>query len=111
MKNKVYTISLFEVRYKRLVKKFPSLAQEIIELQNQLIENPEIGVKLTANIYKIRIPNKDNQRGKSGGFRVITYLIEEWEDCHQINLITIYDKSEESTMTKTEVLKILKKYF
>ncbi len=70
-----------------------------------------MGILLTTNIYKIRVPNKDNQRGKSGGFRIITYLVEETKDNYEINLLTIYDKSEESTISKSTLLKIVKQYF
>lgn len=111
MKNKVFTIALFDSRYKRYFKKFPSLKEELKELEELLIENPKMGILLTTNIYKIRIPNKDNQRGKSGGFRVITYLVEETENNYEINLLTIFDKSEESSIKVQEILKIVKKYF
>lgn len=80
-------------------------------MQEQILEHPKMGVLLTSNIYKIRVPNKDNQRGKSGGFRIITYLIEETQDCCEINLITIYDKSEECTISKSKLLAIVKQYF
>jgi len=111
MKNRVYTIDLFDKRYKKFVKKFPTLKEELELLEEQLLKNPKMGVHLTANIYKIRVSNKDNQRGKSGGFRVITYLIEETENCIEINLLTIYDKSEEETISKSALLKIVKQYF
>ena len=110
MRNKLFTISLFDSRYKRLVKKYPSLEFELLDLQNQLLLNPKIGTLLTANIYKIRVPNRDSQRGKSGGFRIITYVLEETDNACEINLVTIYDKSEESTFTKAELLKIIKQY-
>jgi mRNA-degrading endonuclease RelE of RelBE toxin-antitoxin system len=111
MKNKIFTIPLFDSRYKRFVKKFPTLEEELLVLQELLLENPKMGILLTTNIYKIRVPNKDNQRGKSGGFRIITYLIEENQNNYEINLLTIYDKFEESTVSKSALLKIVKHYF
>ncbi|WP_291102601.1 MULTISPECIES: hypothetical protein [unclassified Flavobacterium] len=111
MKNKIFTVPLFDSRYKRFVKKFPTLEEELTTLQELLLENPKMGILLTTNIYKIRVPNKDNQRGKSGGFRIITYLVEETKDNYEINLLTIYDKSEESTISKSTLLKIVKQYF
>ncbi len=96
---------------KRFSKKFPSLNRELLELKKILLENPKSGVLITENTYKIRLASSDKNSGKSGGFRIITYLIDEKEDGVEINLMLIYDKSEESSITKSEIIKIIKKYF
>jgi mRNA-degrading endonuclease RelE of RelBE toxin-antitoxin system len=111
MKNEIVTLPIFDVRYKRYLKKFPSLESEISELKKQLLENPKSGTLITENAYKIRLASSDKKAGKSGGFRIITYLIEEKENSFEINLMLIYDKSEESSIKKTEIIKIIKKYF
>ena len=111
MKNRIVTLPIFDKRYKRFAKKFPSLNKELLALKALLLENPKSGVLTTENTYKIRLASTDKNSGKSGGFRIITYLIEEKEDGIEINLMLIYDKSEESAVTKTEILKIMKKYF
>jgi hypothetical protein len=41
--------------------------------------------------YKIRIAIKSKGKGKSGGGRVITYVV---KDNEEVYLLTIYDKSE-----------------
>ena len=111
MKNKIFTLPIFDSRYKRFLKKFPSLQGELFELKEQLLENPKMGTLITDNTYKIRLASFDKNSGNSGGFRIITYLIEEnTEDC-EINLLLIYDKSEESTIKKAEIIKIIRKYF
>jgi len=53
MKNKIFTVPLFDSRYKRFVKKFPTLEEELTTLQELLLENPKMGILLTTNIYKI----------------------------------------------------------
>jgi mRNA-degrading endonuclease RelE of RelBE toxin-antitoxin system len=111
MKNKIYLFELFESRYKRFKKKFPTLEEELKQLEEKLLENPKLGILLTDNIYKIKVASTDKNKGKSGGFRVITYLVEEIDDCFEINLLTIYDKSEEATINKQVLKKIVKKYF
>ncbi len=111
MANKVTPTPYFESKYKRLSKKFPSLDEELTELEQELLENPELGEPLGASLYKIRLASKDKGKGKSGGFRVITYLIQENKNSYEIFLITIYDKSEESTVTKTALLKLVKTIF
>lgn len=81
----------FKKEAKRLIKKFPSLKQELGNLAITLAKDPETGVPLGNNIYKIRIAIKSKGKGKSGGARVITYVVTE---DFEIYLLTIYDKSE-----------------
>jgi mRNA-degrading endonuclease RelE of RelBE toxin-antitoxin system len=111
MENRIVTLPIFDTRYKRFSKKFPSLNRELLELKKILLENPKSGVLITENTYKIKLASSDKNSGKSGGFRIITYLIDEKEDGVEINLMLIYDKSEESSITKSEIIKIIKKYF
>ena len=92
----------------KLLKKLNRLLQINKKI---LLENPKSGVLITENTYKIRLASSDKNSGKSGGFRIITYLIDEKEDGVEINLMLIYDKSEESSITKSEIIKIIKKYF
>lgn len=111
MANKVIPTPYFETKYKRFSKKFPSLDNELQELENELINNPEVGESLGSNLYKIRLASKDKGRGKSGGFRVITYLVQELENSTEIFLITIYDKSEESSISTLILKKLIKSIF
>lgn len=46
MTYKVYTIDYFDKQLKKLVKKYPSLKSEIIELINSLKENPNLGTPI-----------------------------------------------------------------
>jgi len=81
----------FKREAKRLIKKFPSLKQELTNLNTILIRQPEAGTALGNNTYKIRLAIKSKGKGKSGGARVITYIITEDKEVY---LLTIYDKSE-----------------
>ncbi len=111
MSNKVIISSFFESRFKRFVKKFLSLEDEVDDLVEQLQENPQMGTSLGAGLYKIRVSSKSKGGGKSGGFRVITYLIVQNSDSIDIHLLTIYDKSEDSSIKKELLLKIVKALF
>jgi mRNA-degrading endonuclease RelE of RelBE toxin-antitoxin system len=108
MANQIIPTTLFESKYKRFRKKFPSLENELADLFEILEENPKIGQPLGAGLYKIRVANEDKGKGKSGGFRVITYLVNEIEDDTDIYIITIYDKSEDSTIKKPDLIKMVK---
>lgn len=84
-------------------------------LQAQLLENPRMGVKITENLYKIRLAVKSKGRGKSGGMRVLTFvweiLVEEDEDEDNseitIFLASIYDKSEEENVSDKDLKRII----
>ena len=64
----------FKKEAKRLIRKYPSLKQELFDLSVILQVSPETGTSLGDNIYKIRIAIKSKGKGKSGGARVITYV-------------------------------------
>jgi len=81
----------FKKEAKRLIKKFPSLKAELINLSDELENNPEIGTSLGNSSFKIRLAIKSKGKGKSGGARVITYLVTQNKEVY---LLTIYDKSE-----------------
>jgi mRNA-degrading endonuclease RelE of RelBE toxin-antitoxin system len=81
----------FKREAKRLVKKYPSLINELAEVNNQLMQNPTTGTPLGNDTYKIRVGIKSKGKGKSGGARVITYVV---SGNMEIYLLTIYDKSE-----------------
>ncbi len=109
MNNKVIVTETFERRVRRFLKKFRSLSEELEKLEQELLENPKKGVCLGSDIYKIRLASKSKGRGKSGDFRVITYLLEIDNDSFKIYLLTMYDKSEEVTITKSKLFELVRK--
>lgn len=108
MKNKIYLTSYFIKKAKRLVKKYKTLGTNLAILEKDLLKNPRFGDSYGGNIYKVRVADESKGKGKSGGFRVITYLIEENSDYIDIHLITIFDKSEEESISKDDIKKIIK---
>ena len=85
----------FKKEAKRLVKKFPSLKEELSHLNIILSSQPETGTALGNSTYKIRLAIKSKGKGKSGGAQIITYVITETKEVY---LLTIYDKSEFDTI-------------
>lgn len=53
----------FQRAFKPLLKKYPSLKGEIGRLIEDLSENPEMGVCIGKNCYKIRLAIKSKGRG------------------------------------------------
>lgn len=80
----------FKKEAKRLSKKYPSLKEELGQLNETLTDKPETGTPLGNDTYKIRLAIKSKGKGKSGGGRVITYVV---KDNKEVYLLTIYDKS------------------
>lgn len=97
----------FNRRAKRLFKKYHSLVAELKRLATSLEANPTQGQSLGAGLYKIRLGSASKGGGKSGGFRVITYYVEQTADGEIVYLVTIYDKSEAASIAKEELLKLL----
>jgi mRNA-degrading endonuclease RelE of RelBE toxin-antitoxin system len=81
----------FKKEAKRLSKKYSSLKEELAALNDTLTNKPETGTPLGNDTYKIRLAIKSKGKGKSGGGRIITYLLNENKEVY---LLTIYDKSE-----------------
>ena len=108
MANNVRLTGFFLRKAKRLLKKYHSLQSSLKELEKDLMINPRLGDNYGSNIYKVRLADESKGKGKSGGFRVITYLIEESEISTEIYLITIFDKSEESSIDKDDIKAIIK---
>ena len=71
-------------------------------------ENPDIGVNLGSNIRKIRLSVKSKNKGKSGGARIITFNIIANIIARKILLVTLYDKSEQQTISDAEIKRIIK---
>lgn len=104
MSYNVRTIKPFDKQFKRYLKKYPSLRFEILTLVSQLEKAPYSGTPIGHDCYKIRIAIASKSKGKSGGARVITYVVVKDAEVH---LLYIYDKSEQSTITDKELLLLL----
>jgi hypothetical protein len=104
MNYNVLTIAPFDRQLKRLAKKFPSLKTEFATLIEQLERNPEKGMSLGNNCFKIRLAIASKGRGKSGGARVITHfhIAEE-----TVFLLAVYDKSEQADISDNELKELL----
>jgi len=107
MANRVIYSAIFVRKAKILKKKHPSLTSDLAALETSLIANRKQGDNLGASLYKVRLSIKSKGKGKSGGYRIITYLVNESADDININMLTLYDKSEESTIDKKYLLKLL----
>lgn len=115
MNVEVFVSDNFRREAKKYLKKFRTLKEELEVFQRSLLENPHIGDKITDRVYKVRLASKSKGKGKSGGFRIINYLLESEEDETgttriSVILLSIYDKSETSTLSDNHIAHLIDSY-
>lgn len=104
MSFEVKTIDNFKRELKRLLKKYPSLREEIEKLGLSLADDPFQGTAMRDGFYKIRLGIKSKGKGKRGGARVVTCVKVVAET---VFLVSIYDKSEQSDIVDAELTRFL----
>ncbi len=95
----------FIKQVKRLAKTYRQIANDLESLKKQLVKNPKIGTELGGKCFKIRVANSSIPTGKSGGFRVVTYFI---DNNDTIRLLLIYSKTEKENISDKELEEVLK---
>ena len=96
-------LAFFPQDLKKLKKKYPRIKKDL----EPLIENLEQGIfegeKLQGfigDVYKVRVGSIDQKKGKSGGFRVLYYVVTE---AGHIWLLHIYAKANQLTPTAEQI--------
>lgn len=113
MNCRIIVVENFKREAKRLVKKYASLKDELFQLEKELLQNPRCGTSLGRNIYKIRVAVKSKGKGKSGGLRVVTRLVEiqmrmvENSPQSDVYLLSIYDKSEQPDISDKKLKNLI----
>jgi mRNA-degrading endonuclease RelE of RelBE toxin-antitoxin system len=105
MKFEVSTTATFRKEAKKLLKKYPSLRQELLGLNDRLSSNPTLGINLGNNCFKIRMSIASKGKGKSGGARIITHFYVEGSTVY---LLSIFDKSEKDSISDSQIVELLK---
>lgn len=105
MKFDVLTSSLFNKEFKKLCKKHKSAKNDLITFVENLQETPIQGTPIGNDCYKIRIAISSKGKGKSAGARLITRvrIVKK-----TIYLLSIYDKSEQDSISDKELEMVLK---
>jgi mRNA-degrading endonuclease RelE of RelBE toxin-antitoxin system len=97
---------VFQRDVKRLRKQYDHIRDDIQPLIDQLTNRETPGEQVQSagyTVYKVRLPNRDARRGKSGGYRVIYYI----QTPSQIVLLTIYSKSQRSNISPDNIQSII----
>ena len=96
----------FKRNLRRLSKKYRSIRSDIEPVIDQLLANELPGDQIPGTgytIYKVRVKNSDTRKGKSGGYRLIYYLL---RVDHAI-LLTIYSKLDQGDITAKRLKEII----
>ena len=104
MSYKLITSFEYDKSLKGIVKNQRSILKDVSKLYDTLEIDPHQGILIKKNTYKIRMAITSKGRGKSGGARVITYVIDEDE---KLILLDIYDKSEQENISDAEIKQII----
>lgn len=103
---KVAFAPTFQKTIQRLRKKYTHIQDDVQPILNQLSvgETPGDQIQSTGHtVYKVRVPNRDARRGKSGGYRILYYI----RTVSSVVLLTIYSKSERSDIGDGEIQAII----
>ncbi|MEA3522050.1 MAG: type II toxin-antitoxin system RelE/ParE family toxin [Campylobacterota bacterium] len=105
MSFEIKPVAGFRKDFKLLSKKYKKLDDDVKKVILELKENPKAGSDLGYNCYKIRMANSSASTGKSGGFRLIYYFIDEQNNLYLMN---IYSKTKKENISENELLELLK---
>jgi mRNA-degrading endonuclease RelE of RelBE toxin-antitoxin system len=99
----------FKNNLRNLSKKYRSIRKDLQPILDDLQAGKFNGDQI-ANIgytvFKLRIKNRDNKKGKSAGYRVIYYV----KTSTSVILVTIYSKAEQSDIPAAEIRRIINNF-
>jgi mRNA-degrading endonuclease RelE of RelBE toxin-antitoxin system len=99
----------FNRNLRSLAKKYRSIRNDIQPVIEQLERGELLGDQISGigyEVFKLRVRNRDIQKGKSGGYRLIYYV----KTVEGIILLTIYTKSEQADIAADEIRSIIAEY-
>lgn len=102
---------MFEESYEKLKRKYRQIDDDFEDFIDDIEQNGNIGdsipkiIKDGNKVFKKRMKNSSANKGLSGGFRVIEYLITE---DNSIYLLDIYSKSVQENIEKKKILSLIK---
>ncbi len=103
---KVVEQELYQKAFKKLSKNYRHIDIDVDTFLNSINTKQDLGIELKSNVYKVRIANSDKNKGKSAGYRLISYLAIIKNELH---LLYIYDKSSLVNLTEKEIDEIILK--
>lgn len=103
----IYLGEEFKRQFKRLAKKYHLLTNDFKVFMQAMETDPMQGVDLGNGMRKVRMAIASKGKGKSSGARVITYHVVLTHEHIEVNLLTIYDKSELANVSDSYLKSLL----
>ena len=106
---KVEASPIFLKNLRNLRKKYQRIQEDMQPVIQQLEQGELLGDQISGvgyPVFKLRVKNSDNQKGKSGGYRLIYYV----KTATGIILLTVYSKSEQVDIDAIEIKRIITEY-
>ena len=104
-----YTVieqELYKKAIKKLSKTYRNIDLDIKDFLTSINTKEDLGIELKSNVFKVRVANSNKHKGKSAGYRLISYLAVIKNELH---LLYIYDKSKLVNVTEKEVDELVTK--
>ena len=96
----------FKRNLRQLAKKYRHIKSDLQPIFDQLASGNHPGDQIPGvryEVFKVRAPNSDASRGKSGGYRLIYHVKGESE----VVLVTVYSKTEQSDIGTEDIRQII----
>lgn len=97
----------FQREAKRMAKHYASFKEDLASLVDELEQNPQLGTDLGHGLRKVRMRISSKGKGKSGGARVITFTVIISQQDAILNLLCIYDKADQASISLKEIEQLL----
>ena len=101
----IKSLDPFKKEVKKLAKRYKQISLDLKNLQSRLVDDPKAGISVGGNCYKIRLANSSVPVGKSGGFRVVYYYIDQ---NNTVYLMSIYSKNDYESISESTLQAILR---
>lgn len=100
MKLQIVETTLYQKAVKKLFKNYKNIKNDVNIFLNSINSKENLGIELKSNIFKVRIKNSDKNKGKSSGYRLISYfkIVD-----NELQLLYIYDKSKIENLSEEEI--------
>lgn len=98
--------SEFKRNLHQLAKRYHRIRSDIEPVIEQLKRGETPGDQISGagqTLFKVRVRNRDAQRGKRGGYRLIYHLVT--HSC--VVFVTLYSKSDQGDVAPAEIRRIL----
>ena len=103
---KVTYTKVFKKHIRKLSRRYRSLQQDLQSVIETLERGTLLGDRITGLdhiVYKVRVKNSDNKKGKRAGYRVIYYI----KTVEEARLIAMYSKSDQVNISDSSIRRIL----